>query len=419
MPVILIGTLDTKGEEIAFTRDVLNAAGVQATVIDAGSMGPPNFVPEIERDEVFIRAGTTAEQVRARADRGEAVAAAARGVTAIVTDLLAQGTVQGLLGLGGSAGTVIGTAAMRAAPFGLPKVMVSTLASGSTRPFVGGSDIMMVSPVADIAGLNRLTRTALSNAAYALAGMVRARERLNPVDHSRILVGATMFGVTTPCVDLARRRLEAAGIEVVVFHATGVGGQSMEGLVRDGQIAAVLDITTTELADELVGGILSAGANRLEAAVHARIPQVLSVGALDMVNFGPPETIPPKFAGRRFHRHNPSVTLMRTTPEENIALGEWIARVVRQAKAPAVLMLPRGGVSALDQPGAPFFDHVADEALFGTLTRGLADHPFVSVELRDDHINDPAFADAAARNLLDLIAISKRVAHHDARDVAN
>jgi uncharacterized protein (UPF0261 family) len=292
---------------------------------------------------------------------------------------------------------------MRALPFGVPKVMVSTLASGQTRPYVGGSDITLVYSVADLAGLNRVTRTVLTNAARALAGMARHREPAPFSSPDQPLIAATMFGVTTPCVDHARRLLEAVGFEVVVFHATGVGGQSMEGLARDGQVAGLLDLTTTELADELVGGILSAGPDRLGAAVRAGVPQVVSVGALDMVNFGPLDTVPAVFAGRRFHVHNPSVTLMRTTAEENAALGDWIARVLAGATSPAVVMLPLRGVSALDAPGGPFEDPDADGALFDALTRGLAGHPWVRVEARDEHINDTSFAAAAARNLLGLM----------------
>lgn len=403
MPVVIVGTLDTKGDEVAFARDVLRGEGLEPLVIDAGSLGPPSFAPDVGRDEVFRSGGTTWEDVRARGERGEAVAAAARGVAAVVERRAAGGGVQGILGLGGSAGTVIATAAMRALPFGVPKVMVSTLASGQTRPYVGGSDILMMYSVADLAGLNRVTCTVLANAACALAGMVRPSAARGEPAEDRPLVAATMFGVTTPCVDRARRLLEAAGLEVVVFHATGVGGRSMEGLIRGARVAAVLDLTTTELADELVGGILSAGPDRLEAAVRAGTPQVVSVGAVDMVNFGPRETVPSTFAGRRFHVHNATVTLMRTTPEENAAIGSWIVRALGASSSPAVLMLPLRGVSALDAPGGPFEDPDADRALFDTVARGLAGHPWVRVESRDEHINDPSFATAAARNLLDLL----------------
>lgn len=409
MPVVLIATLDTKGHELAFARDRLRAAGLQTLVLDAGSVGPPAFEPDVPRDEVFRRAGTSIEEVAGRGDRGHAVAKAAEGVAALAAELDREGRVEGLLAIGGSAGTTIGTAAMRALPFGRPKVMLSTLASGQTRPYVGGRDILMMHSVADIAGLNRLTRTVLAGAADALAGMVLGR-RERPIDlgPERPVVAATMFGVTTPCVDRARRRLEEAGCEVIVFHATGVGGRAMEGLIRDGEVAAVLDLTTTELADEHVGGILTAGPDRLGAAAEAGIPQVVSLGALDMVNFGPRPTVPEKFAGRTFHVHNPSVTLMRTTPEECAAIGRHIASALARSRGPTVVLVPRGGVSALDAPGKPFWHPEADAALFDAVVEGLAGAANVRVEVRDEAINDPAFADAAADALLALLGPARR-----------
>jgi uncharacterized protein (UPF0261 family) len=316
----------------------------------------------------------------------------------------ARGEVDGILAIGGSAGTTIGTAAMRALPFGLPKVVVSTLASGQTRPYVGGSDLALFPSVADVAGLNRLTTTVLSNAAHALVGMVKGRAAgVGAVPGSRPMVTATMFGVTTPCVTRCRGLLEAAGYEVVVFHATGVGGQAMEGLVRDGLVAGVLDLTTTEVADEVVGGVLSAGPDRLRAASRAGVPQVVSVGACDMVNFGPAETVPERFRGRLLHVHNATVTLMRTTREENSAMGRFLAAALREAAGPAVVLLPEGGVSALDAPGGPFWDPEADAALFGEVERGLAGVENVRVERRAEHVNDPAFADAAVGALLGLL----------------
>lgn len=407
MAVLLVGTLDTKGREVQFVRDRLRTAGHAVHVLDAsGSSQTPPFEPEVNRVAVFEAAGTTLDAIASHNDRGHAVAMAAAGAAAIAAELATRVPIDGILAMGGSAGTTIGTAAMRAIPFGVPKVMVSTLASGQVRPYVGGSDILMLHSVADIAGLNRLTRTVLANAAAAMDGMIRARsERPTDVtpDADRPLVTATMFGVTTPCVDHARSALEAAGIEVVVFHATGVGGQAMEGLIRDGQVAGVLDLTTTELADELGGGILSAGRDRLRAAGRRGVPQVVSLGALDMVNFGPRETVPERFAGRLFHVHNPTVTLMRTTPEENAALGAWIAEALREATGPVALLVPRGGVSALDVPGRPFWDPQADEALFQAIRRGLAGSPHVRLIERDEHINDPAFATAASQLLRDMM----------------
>lgn len=397
--VVLVGTLDTKGLELAFVRDLLRARGAETLVIDAGSLGEPAFAPEVDRERVFSAAGTTIEAVRSAGDRGEAVNAAARGVAAIARSLHNEGRVSAVLALGGSAGTTIGTSAMRALPFGVPKVMVSTLASGQTRPFVGGSDIFLLHSVADIAGLNGLTRTVLANAAHAVAGMIAPRAESAPIAE-RPRIAATMFGVTTPCVDRARKSLEAAGYEVIVFHATGVGGQAMEGLIRDGKVAGVLDLTTTELADEHVGGVLSAGPDRLEAAGRAGIPQVVSVGALDMVNFGPRGTVLERFASRRFHVHNANVTLMRTTPEECAAIGRHMAEVLARSTGPTTVMLPLGGVSAIDVPGGPFHDPEADAALFAAIREGLHGHPRVKVVERPEAINDPAFADAAAVALL-------------------
>jgi uncharacterized protein (UPF0261 family) len=408
MPVILVATLDTKGRELGYVRDLIRQAGLATLVIDAGSLGPPVIKPDITREGVFGRAGITRGAIEREPDRGTAVAKAAEGVAAIVRDIYDQNQLDALFALGGSAGTVIGTAAMRALPFGVPKVMVSTLASGQTRPYVGGSDIVMINPVADLAGLNRLTRAALENAAGAVVGMVKARQAAasknraeKPAD--RPVIAATMFGVTTPCVDVARQVLEVAGYEVQVFHATGAGGQAMEGLVRDGEVSAVLDITTTELADELVGGVLSAGPDRLEAAGRRGIPQVVSVGALDMVNFGPIASVPERFNGRTFHVHNPSVTLMRTSPQENAALGARMAEVLSRSRGPVVLMLPKGGISALDAPGQPFRDPEADLALFGALADNLDGRANVRLVVREEHINDPVFAEAAAGALIELL----------------
>jgi len=389
MAVVLIGTLDTKGRELAFARDLIREHGLETIVIDASSLGPPSIEPDIGREELARRSGGP---LATSDDRGQAVAWSAQAVARVVLDLHASGRVDGVFGLGGSAGTVIGTAAMRALPFGLPKVMVSTQASGQTRPFVGGSDIAMFHPVVDLAGLNRFTKTALSNAAHALAGMVRSPKETEAGEKQGPVVAATMFGVTTPCVDRAREHLEAQGVEVLVFHATGSGGQSMETLIESGLIDGVLDLTTTELADELVGGILSAGPDRLKAAVKRGIPQVVSVGALDMVNFGPKSTVPDRFMGRLFHQHNESVTLMRTTPAENTELGRWIGQSLSGVTAPTVVMLPLGGVSGLDAPGMPFHDPEADAALFRAIHEVLDDHPKVTVVDRPYHINDPTFA---------------------------
>ena len=403
MSILLIGTLDTKGTEFAYVRDQILEAGISTLVLDASVLGQPAFAADIPREKVYEAGGISFEKVRQQADRGKAIDAAARGAARIAQDLQSAGKLSGVLGLGGSAGTTIGTAAMRALPFGVPKLMVSTLASGQVAPFVGVRDIMMLNSVVDISGLNRISRIVLSNAAQAMVGMVKGQKRddKTPKPDDKPLITATMFGVTTPCVEASRKIVEGKGFEVLVFHATGTGGKTMESFISDGLISGVLDITTTELADELVGGVLTAGKNRLTAAGLHGVPQVISVGALDMVNFGPPETVPEKFKLRRFYQHNPNVTLMRTTPEENDKLGKEIAEKASAAKGPTAILLPKKGVSAIDREGQPFWWPEADRALFTSVKQWVA--PTVEVVELDLHINDPAFAEAAAQTLLRMM----------------
>ncbi len=394
MPVVLLGTFDTKGTEFAFVRDLLRAQGLETLTIDAGSQGAPTFAPDFARNKVFQAAGTSLASIST--DRGRAVEAAALGASKIVTALHLEGKVDAILGLGGSAGTTIATAAMRALPFGVPKLMVSTLASGQVKPFVGVRDILMMHSVVDICGLNRISKIVLRNAAFALVGMVGQPRCVDVND--RPLLAASMFGVTTPCVQSARDILEGRGYEVLVFHATGTGGMTMESFVRDGLVRGVLDITTTELADELVGGILSAGRDRLTAAALTGVPQVISLGALDMVNFGPRGSVPEKFKDRRFYQHNANVTLMRTTPAENDKLGQEIAHKASAAKGPTTVLVPLRGVSAIDREGQPFWWPEADQALFQSLRNWIS--PNVNVRELDLHVNDPEFARIAAEELL-------------------
>ncbi len=401
MSVYILGTLDTKGREVAYVRELLHAAGVKTQVVDTSCLGHPAFAADIPREKVFAAAGTSLVDLQKKADRGEAVTMAARGVTRLVSHLHAQGKVAGVLGLGGSAGTTIATSAMRALPLGVPKLMVSTLASGQVRPYVGGKDILMLNAVVDISGINRISRIVLGEAARAMAGMVtvpRTEQETSAAD--RRLIAASMFGVTTPCVQQAQAILEEAGYEVLVFHATGNGGEAMEGLIADGLIAGVLDITTTELADELVGGVLSAGPTRLTAAGQCGVPQVISVGATDMVNFGPPETIPERFNDRKFYKHNPTVTLMRTTVDENRQLGAEIARKAAAATGPTCLLLPLQGVSAIDRKGQPFDDPAARAALYDAIRRHRGQVELIEL---DAHINDATFAEAAAKKLLEML----------------
>jgi uncharacterized protein (UPF0261 family) len=383
--VVLLGTLDTKGTEYAFLRERLLAHGVDVLLVDAG-VNEPSILPDIPRTELAsgVEFG----------DRGTAVAAMAEGAERVVLQLHADGRLDGILALGGSGGTSIATRAMRALPVGVPKLMVSTVASGDTRAYVGAVDVTMMYSVVDISGVNRVSARIMANAAGAIAGMVGAEA---PQLADKPLIGASMFGVTTPCVTRARERLEELGYEVLVFHATGAGGQSMEALARGGFLAGVLDTTTTELADELVGGVFPSGADRLEAAGAAGVPQVVSLGALDMVNFGPRDTVPPQFEGRNLYVHNPTVTLMRTTPEECAELGRTIGRKLSAAQGPTVLFVPLKGVSMIAVEGQPFFDADADAALFAALRETLADS--VEVHEIDTDINNPEFAVAMADRL--------------------
>jgi uncharacterized protein (UPF0261 family) len=396
--VILLGTLDTKGREYAFLRERLREHGVDVTVVDAGINDPVGLEPDVARDVVARAAGADVAALAAAGDRGAAVTAMAAGAEQVVRDLYARGALDGILALGGSGGSSIAAPAMRALPVGVPKLLVSTVASGDTRPYVGAVDVTMMYSVVDISGVNTVSARIMANAAGAIAGMVGATV---PALDGGPLVAATMFGVTTPCVTRARERLEELGYEVLVFHATGAGGRSMEALVAGGFVAGVLDVTTTELADELVGGVLSAGPERLEAAGAAGVPQVVSLGALDMVNFGPLESVPARFEERNLYVHNPTVTLMRTTPEECAELGRTIGRKLSAANGPTVLFVPLGGVSMIAVPGQPFHDADADAALVGGLHETLG--PSVEVHERDEDVNDPAFATAMADRLHELI----------------
>jgi len=402
MRVYLLATLDTKGIEAAFVRDRLVELGVEVVLVDTGCLGEPQGKAEVTREQVFAAAGTALEVVRQRGDRGAAVQSAADGARAVVLKAHGRGELSGVLGLGGSAGTTIATAAMRALPLGVPKLMVSTLASGQVRHFVGDKDILMLPSIVDILGINRISRAVLGEAAAAMAGMVRFSAAQSGA-RDRPLIGATMFGVTTPCVERAKVLLEQRGYEVLVFHATGNGGQALESLVREGLLAGVLDLTTTELADELAGGFLSAGPARLTAAAERGVPQVVSVGALDMVNFFGMETVPERYRGRKLHRHNANVTLMRTNADECRALGEEIGRKLSVAPSSTTVLLPSRGISAIDAAGQPFEDVAARRALFDGLRATAGAVPVRELDL---HINDPAFAEECANTLLAALASS-------------
>ena len=397
--VLLFATLDTKGAEAAYIRSLLTSWRIPVTLVDVGALGAPAVAADIPRERIFELAGTSLADIVARSDRGDAVTSAAAGAAELARQRHARGEVLGVLAIGGSAGTTIGTAAMKALPLGVPKVMLSTLASGTVRQYVGDKDICMLNSVVDILGLNRVSRVVLSQAARAMAGLVSFPAPQAEASDKPI-VAATMFGVTTTCIERARAQLEAAGYEVLVFHATGNGGHAMESLIADGLIAGVLDLTTTEIADEIVGGFLTAGPDRLTAAGRRGVPQVVSTGATDMVNFYAPESVPSQFAGRTFYRHNANVTLMRTTVDENVRIGQDIARKLAAAAGPVQVLLPARGVSAIDKTGQPFDDPAARTALHDTIRSTLPASAVVDFDL---HINDAAFADAAAEALIRLM----------------
>ena len=403
MPTVaLVGTLDTKGHEYGFVRDHLRALGTDVLVIDTGVLDHPLIDADITRQQVAEAAGADLSTLAQQHDRDTAVATMQRGATAIVQRLVEDDRIHGVLALGGSSGSTLASAVMRSLPVGFPKLLVSTVASGDTRPYVGTSDIAMMSSIVDISGLNRLSEPILANAAGAIAGMAGVYASFTPSSDARPLIGATMFGVTTPGVTAARERLEELGYEVLVFHATGIGGDTMESLIQSGVITGVLDMTTTELADFQIGATLPAGPDRLLSAGRAGYPMVVSLGALDMANFGPVETVPEKFKDRKLFRHNASVTLMRTTVDENDDLGRLIAARLNEATGPVTVFIPLGGVSMIDVPGQDFYDPAADAALFQALRDNL--DPRVQVIELDTDINDPAFAHAMANELHRLYA---------------
>ncbi len=414
--VYVIATLDTKGAELSFVRDRLVAAGAHVQMVDVGTLYPPSIMADISRETVLASLAA-AESVSAThhspdaqqpaqsltdpqsttTDRGQAIATMANALRTYLLAEVAAGRVAGVLGLGGSGGTSLITTAMRALPIGLPKLMVSTVASGNVAPYVDCSDITMMYSVVDIAGLNAVSTTVLSNAAHAMAGMtLNSTGQVAP----RKAIGMTMFGVTTACVNRVRELLEAEGYDCLVFHATGSGGRAMEQLVASGLISGVLDITTTEVADEMVGGVFPCGPHRFEKLLEARIPLVLSLGALDMVNFGAQETLPPQFRERVLHVHNAQVTLMRTTAEENRRIAQFMAERLNRAQAPWRLLVPEHGLSSIDLPGQPFCDPQADAALFDELEQRLQlsrDRQFIRLPY---HINAPDFSQALVDHFL-------------------
>lgn len=394
--IAVIGTLDSKGEEHAFVAERIRARRHRALLIDVGSGAPPSVTPDYTREQVADAAGIDLPALMARKDRGECVVAMSKAAPIFLAKIADAKEIDGVISLGGGGGTAISTAAMRALSLGFPKLMVSTLAAGNTAPYLGTKDIVMMPSIADVAGLNPLSRLIFSRAAGAICGMVEA-----PIESegTRPLVVASMFGNTTACVTEAKRIIEEAGYEVLVFAATGAGGRSMEDLIESGMVAGVLDITTTEWADELAGGSLTAGPTRMDAAAKAGIPVVVAPGCLDMVNFGERASVPSKYADRNFYIHNPQVTLMRTTPEECAELGKIIAAKTNRYTAPAAILIPKKAISVISAEGQPFHDPAADEALFTAIRKEAK----VPVEELDEEINSPAFARACAEKLLALL----------------
>lgn len=395
-PIYVIGTLDTKGAESAFVAQCIEKAGGTAVLVDVGTGEPPTVAPGIPRDQVASYHPAGAEAVLSLRDRGQAVTAMGTALAAFLAEAHRAGKFAGAIGLGGTGGTALISAGLRDLPVGFPKVLVSTVASGNTFPYVGTTDITMINSIVDIAGLNRVSAAILSSAAAAVLGMSR-RTTLPPSASVRGTAGLTMFGVTTPCVNAVRKSLEADGWECLVFHATGTGGQAMEKLARSGLLDLVVDLTTTEVADEVVGGVFPAGKERFDYLGEMDIPCVMSLGALDMVNFAAPETVPGQFKERLFHRHNANVTLMRTTAEENRLFARWMAAKINRTRAPFVLLIPEGGVSLLDAPGQPFFDPEADRALFDTLESSVEPGPHRRILRLPHTINAPEFADAVVQ----------------------
>jgi len=398
-PIVMVGSLDTKGAEFQFVRELIRAQGLETLMVDFGVLGDAAFEPDISSDEVARAGGSSIAELRKKQDKTLAMRTMTAGLSSVVTDLYEKSRLGGILGMGGGGGTSIATAAMRNLPTGVPKVMVSTVAAGDVAQYVGTRDITMMPSVVDVAGINSISRQIYANAAGAIVGMVI--QEIEDVAEEKPLITASMFGNTTECVTRARQHLEEQGFEVLVFHATGTGGRTMEALIADGFITANLDITTTELADEVCGGVLSAGPDRMLAAARAGIPTVLVPGCVDMANFWGRNTVPEKYQQRNLYEWNPDITLMRTNVEENKRMGEMIAKAANQATGPVSILIPLKGVSQLDSPGGEFWDPEADNACFQAIKENLKTSiPLIELS---HNINDPEFADKAVQLLLDLI----------------
>jgi uncharacterized protein (UPF0261 family) len=407
----IIGTLDTKGLEIAYVKTEIERRSCRTIVIDVGVFSDRSFHPAVSAEEVAAAGGRQLADLVARRDRGEAMEVMSNGVAVVVKRLHEAGRFDGLIAVGGGGGTAIAASAMRTLPVGFPKLLVSTLASGNLGSYVGTTDITIMPSVVDVAGLNRISRIIFSNAAGAICGMVTG-ERPSAA-HEKPLIAATMFGNTTRAVDNARSILEQHGYEVLVFHATGSGGRAMETLIENGYFSAVLDMTTTEWADELCGGVLSAGPTRLESAAKKGVPQVVTPACIDMCNFWASETVPARYKDRLLYQWNPNVTLMRTTVEENGRMGEMFAEKLNAAIGPLAVMIPLGGFSELDYPGQPFWCPEADQAFVDALRKHL--RPDIPIEVSERAVNDLEFSSRTAERLLELINQKREDNYHSAQ----
>jgi len=397
--VVIVGALDTKGKEFKYVKDLIEKEGVNTLVVDFGVMGQPEFPPDITREEVARQGGGDLSSFASGHHKDAAMKVMAAGLEKVVTQLYEQGKLDGIFGMGGSGGTSIATKAMRALPVGVPKVMVSTVGGGDVSAFSGSKDITFIPSIVDVAGLNSISQVIFANGAGAIAGMVKMEKP--ETTSAKPLVAASMFGNTTACVDRARSILEEAGYEVLVFHATGAGGKTMESLIDDGYFTAALDITTTELADEVCGGVFSAGPERGKAAPRAGIPTIIVPGCVDMANFGAVDTVPEKYRSRNLYEWNPNVTLLRTNAAENQKMGKMLAEAANAATGPVAVILPLKGVSMLDSESERFWDPEADAACYDAIRQNL--RPGIEVIEADHNINDPEFAELCAKTLLKML----------------
>lgn len=397
--IALVGTFDTKGEEYLYVKNKIENLGLKALTIHAG-VYEPSFTPDIDNEKVALLGDGDIHELRSRKDRGLAMEVMSKGLCQLIPRLYEEGMFDAILSMGGSGGTSLVTPCMRLLPLGVPKVMVSTMAGGDVARYVGTSDILMVPSIVDVAGINRISSQVFTHAVHAITGMVEHKN--TDIPSKKPLIVASMYGVTTPCVMKAKEYMEHQGYEVIIFHASGIGGQIMESLIASGIVDGVLDLTTTEWIDEICGGIMAAGPDRLSAAALNGVPQVVSVGAADVITFGTRDTLPERYEGRTVYMHNPAITIVRSNIEENIRFGLELSEKLNQCTSQAALLLPLKGISMNDIEGSPYYGPDEDYALFHTLRKTIT-NPLVEVIDVDAHINDADFALTAAKKLIALM----------------